>query len=141
MTTLNTEQKQLLFDYCIGLTSQEQSSEAEALISSNQAAAGIHSKLKGVLGPLDSLEPEPCPDDLAEHTILRLNDLANSSQDKLHQLLDSEQTREVAVRKWSWTSFAGRLATAAVFIIAASVLLPALGYLRYNSRLQRCQMQ
>ncbi len=141
MTTLNTEQKQLLFDYCLGLTSRQQSAEAEALVSANQAAAEIHSRLKATLAPLDSLEPEPCPDDLAEHTILRLNDLANSSQDKLYQLLDSEQTREVAVRKWSCTSFAGRLATAAVFIIAASVLLPALGYLRYNSRLQRCQMQ
>ena len=141
MITLNSEQKQLLFDYCLGLTSQEQSAEAEALISSNQAAAEIHSKLKATLAPLDSLKPELCPDDLSEHTILRLNDLANSSQDRLHQLLDSEQRREVTVKTWRWPSFAGRLATAAVFIVAAGVLLPALGYLRYHSRLQRCQMQ
>ncbi|MBL7187541.1 MAG: hypothetical protein ISS70_14555 [Phycisphaerae bacterium] len=141
MITLNSREKQLLFDYCIGLTSQEQSVEAKALMSSNQAAAEIHSKLKAALAPLDSLEPEPCPDDLAEHTILRLSDLANSSQDRLHQLLDIEQKREFTVKKWLWASLAGRLATAAVFIVAASVLLPALGYLRYHSRLQRCQMQ
>jgi len=141
MTTLNSEQKQLLFDYCMRLTSKEQTADAEALVSSNQAAAEIHAKLKSTLGPLDSVEPEPCPDDLAEHTILRLNDLVNSSQERLHQLLDIEQTREVAAKKWRWTSFAGRLATAAVFAIAASVLLPALGYFRYHSRLQRCQAQ
>jgi hypothetical protein len=141
MITLNSMQKQLLFDYCIGLTSQEQSDEAEALISSNQAAAEIHSKIKAALAPLDSLELGLCPDYLAEHTILRLNDLANSSQDRLHQLLANEQTREVAVKKWRWASFARRLATAAVFIIAASILLPTFGYLRYHSRLQRCQMQ
>jgi hypothetical protein len=141
MIELNNEQKQLLFDYCIGVTSEEQCAEAKALISSNEEAADIHSKLKATLAPLDSLEPEPCPDYLAEHTILRLSDLAYSGQDKLHKLLASEQTREVAVKKWRWTSFTGRLATAAVFVIAASVLLPALGYLRYHSRLQRCQLQ
>jgi hypothetical protein len=59
MITLNNKQKQLLFDYCIGLTSQEQSAEAKALISSNQAAVEIHSKLKAILAPLDSIEPEP----------------------------------------------------------------------------------
>ena len=141
MITLNNKQKQLLFDYCIGLTSQEQSAEAKALISSNQAAVEIHSKLKAILAPLDSIEPEPCPDDLAERIVLRLNDLSNSSQDRLHQLLANEQMREVIVKKWRWASFARRLATAAVFVIAASVLLPTLGYLRYYSRLQRCQMQ
>jgi hypothetical protein len=141
MITLNNKQKQLLFDFCIGLTSQEQSVEAKALISSNQAAVEIHSKLKAILAPLDSIEPEPCPDDLAGRIVLRLNDLSNSSQDKLHQLLANEQMREVIVKKWRWASFARRLATAAVFVIAASVLLPTLGYLRYHSRLQRCQMQ
>ena len=86
MITLNSKQKQLLFDNCIGLTSQEQNAETEALISSNQAAAEIHSKLKATLAPLDSIEPELCPDDLAEHIVLRLNDLANSSPNRLAQL-------------------------------------------------------
>jgi hypothetical protein len=141
MIGLDREQKQLLFDYCIGLASQKQSDEAEALISANQAAAEICSKLKAVFAPLDSVKPEPCPDYLAEHTILRLTDPANSSQVRLSQLLENEQTREVAVKKWRWASFARRFATAAVFILAAIVLLPSLGYLRYHSRLQRCRMQ
>jgi hypothetical protein len=141
MNPLNNEQKELLFDYCIGLTSQKETDEAKALILSNQEAAEIQQKLRVAIEPLGSLEPGPCPDDLAEHTILRLKDLANSSQDRLDQLLTNEQTREVTVKKWRWTSFAPRIATAAVFIIAFSVLLPTLGYLPYHSRQQRCQTQ
>ena len=77
MNPLNNEQKELLFGYCIGLTSQKETDEAKALISSNQEAAEIQQKLRVAIEPLGSLEPGPCPDDLAEHTILRLKDLAN----------------------------------------------------------------
>ncbi len=85
MSPLKDRQKQLLFDYCIGLTSEEQTAEAQALISGNDEAAEIHSKLKAALAPLDTIQPEPCPDDLAERTILRLNNLARSSQLRLQQ--------------------------------------------------------
>ena len=76
MTELNNQQKQLLFDYCLGLTPEEATDEAEQLIGSNEQAAEIHSKLKTALLPLKSLESESCPDDLAEGTIWRLNNLA-----------------------------------------------------------------
>jgi hypothetical protein len=138
MIPLTSEKKQLLFDYCIGLTSQEQTAEAEELISSNPEAAQIHSKLKAFFAPLNTLEPESCPDALAERTVWRLKSLANSSQDRLQQLLASEQTRKVTPRNRMWGR---RLATAAVFMIAGSVLLTTLRYLRFNSRLQQCQLQ
>lgn len=138
MIPLISEQKQLLFDYCIGLTSQEQTAEAEELISSNPEAAQIHSKLKAFFAPLNTLEPESCPDALTERTVWRLNSLANSSQDRLQQLLASEQTRKVTPRNRMWGR---RLATAAVFMIAGSLLLTSLNYLRFNSRLKQCQLQ
>jgi len=141
MTPLSSEQKELLFDHCMGLAYPEQIVEAQALISSNEEAAKLHSNLQAILAPLDSIEPEMCPDDLIERTMLRIDNAASSSTDRLGQLLAGEQMREVVVRKWRWASFARRLAPAAVFIIAASLLLPALGYLRYHSRLQRCQTQ
>ena len=145
MIPLNSEQKQLLFDYCIGLTSKNQAAEAEALISSNKEAAEIHSKLKATLAPLNSLEPESCPDALAERTVWRLNHLANSSQDRLRQLLASEQTREVAVKRRFWVGYGGRLATAAVFMIIASIAITTFkavsGYAHENYQRQRCQMQ
>jgi hypothetical protein len=41
MSPLNNEQKQLLFDYCIGLTSQKETAEAEALISTKRLHRSI----------------------------------------------------------------------------------------------------
>ncbi len=123
MTLLNNQQKQLLFGYCIGLTSEEETAEAEALISSNEEAAEIHSTLKAALAPLDSLEPETCPDDLTESTILRLNNFARSSQLRLQQLLATEQARDVSTKSRLWWNLGRRLAMAAVFMIVGGALI------------------
>lgn len=141
MSPLTSEQKQLLFDYCIGLTSSKDNAEVEALIASNEQAAAIHSKLKSALSPLDSLEPEACPDYLAERTIWRLKGAASSSRQRLEQLLAGEQARAIRAKPRIWAGFGGRLATAAAFMVAGSILLTTLNYLRYDSRRHRCQMQ
>ena len=145
MIPLNSEQKELLFDYCLGLTSSEQTAEAETLISSNEQAALIHTKLKATLEPLNSLEPESCPDSLVERTVLRLNSLANSSQERLQELLASEQNREVTTKSRLRFGFARKFATAAVFMIVGSLLITTFravsGYARHHSLRQQCQMQ
>ncbi len=145
MIPLNSDQKQLIFDYCFGLTSQEQNVEAEALISSSKQAAVIHTKLKATLEPLNSLEPESCPDSLAERTVLRLNSLANSSQDRLQELLASEQSREFTTKSRLRLGFARKLATAAVLMIVGSLLITTFravsGYARHHSLRQQCQTQ
>jgi hypothetical protein len=141
MIELKREQKQLLFDQCIGLASPAQNAEVRALTSSNEEAAALHTRLTGILAPLNSLEPEPCPNDLAERTLLRLKTLADSSRNRLHQLLVVEETRALGPDRWEWASFARRFAAAAVFLFSASVFLPALGYLRHHSRVQQCQTQ
>jgi prepilin-type processing-associated H-X9-DG protein len=141
MSPLNNEQKQLLFDYCIGLTSQKETAEAEALISSNKEAAKIHSKLKAALTPLDSLEPEPCPDELVEHTIWRVNKLADSSQRQLQQLLAGEQARKVVTKSQLWWNLGKIAAAAAVFMLIVGVLVPVLGAVRQKYWRQQCQMQ
>ena len=141
MSPLKDRQKQLLFDYCIGLTSEEQSAEAQTLISSNDEAAEIHSKLKAALAPLETIQPEPCPDDLAERTIIRLNNLARSSQLQLQQLLADEQARSVAVKGPSWRKL-GKIATAAaVFMIAWGTFQASANYARKRSYKNRCQAQ
>ena len=58
MTRLSSEQKELLFDYCMGLASSEQAVEAQALISSSEEAEEIHSRLRGALAPLETVEHE-----------------------------------------------------------------------------------
>ena len=42
MTPLNGQQKQLLFDYSMGLTSQRDSAEAERLLATHQEALEIY---------------------------------------------------------------------------------------------------
>jgi hypothetical protein len=141
MTRLSNQQKQLLFDYCLGLTSEKETTEAEQLISSNEKAAKIHSKLKSALSPLDGLEPESCPDELAEQTIWRLNNLARSSQLRLQQLLADEQARAVTVKSRLWYNLGDMLAAAAVIVFVAGVLITPLRFARQKSWQQRCQMQ
>lgn len=148
MIPLNSDQQQLIFDYCLGLTSTEQTAEAKALISSDKQAGLIHTKLKAILEPLNSLEPESCPDSLAERTVLRLNSLANSSQDRLQELLASEQNKKFTpkgCKGWLLSGFGRRLATAAVLMIAGSLLITTFsavsGYARHHSLRQQCQMQ
>ena len=66
MTPLNDEQKELIFDYCMGLADPEQAVAARSLISSNEEATQIYSNLKATLQPLESVETELCPEELVE---------------------------------------------------------------------------
>lgn len=141
MTVLNNQQKQLLFDYCIGLTSKEATAEAEQLIASNEQAAEIHSKLKTALSPLNSLKSESCPDDLAEGTIWRLNNLARSSQLRLEQLLADEQSRKVTTKNQFWWNLGKITAAAAVILIVLGTWFAPLEFVREKSRQLACMAQ
>ena len=143
MRSLSNQQKHLLFDYCIGLTSPEQAAEAEELIAFSEEAAEFHLKLKSAFAPLESLEPEPCPDTLAEATIWRVNNVARSSQLYLQQLLADEQTREVHAKSWFRLNL-GKIAALAAVILITSVAASwfvLLESVRQKSWQQHCQMQ
>ena len=147
MGSLSNEQKQLLFDYTLGLTSERQIAEAESLISSNAAATEIYSRMKASLSPLESLAAEACPDELAQRTVMLLNNLARSSQLKLQQLLAGEQakTTRQGPARWLWPSLGRKLATAALFMIVGGLLITTLNIMfthaRHNSWQQQCRMQ
>jgi len=141
MNLLSNQQKQLLFDYCIGLASEKEAAEAEALISSNEEAAEIHSKLKAALAPLESAKPEPCPDELAEGTIWRLNNLARSSQLRLQQLLAREQARDVTAKSRLWWNFGKMVSAAAVILIVLGTWFAPLDFARQKYRQHQCQRQ
>ena len=141
MTSLSTEQKHLLFDYCIGLTSEEGAAEAETLISSHQEAAEIHSRLKSALAPLDSIEPEPCPDNLVEDTVRRLTNLARSGQLQLEQLLATEQSRAVPTRNRQWLKFVKVAAAAALILIAVGIWFAPLQFARAKYQQHQCRGQ
>lgn len=141
MSSINNKQKQLLFDYCVGLTSQEQTAEAEALISSNQEAAEIHSRLQATLAPLESVEFEPCPDGLVERTVRQVSNLADSGRHRLEQLLVREQTQKVTTKAAFWRNLSEMAAVAATVILVTAVLVPTLSFARQKYRQQRCRMQ
>ena len=145
MSPLKNEQKQLIFNYSMGLASKEEAAEAEILISSNEEASYIHSQLKSTLSPLNSLESESCPDELAQLTIWRLKNAANASQHRLDELLANEQSRVIPYKTLSWADLGKRLAIAALFMIVGSVLFTTFkavtGYARHKSQRQQCQLQ
>ncbi len=141
MSSLNNQQKQLLFDYCIGLTSDEEAAEVKALITSNKEAAEIHTKLKAALSPLDSIEFEPCPDELVEGTIWRVNSVANSGQRQLQQLLDKEQAQTVTNKSQFWWNFGKMAAAAAVIFFVVGTWFAPLDFARQRYRQYRCRGQ
>jgi len=141
MTPLDNPQKQLLFDYCLGLTSEQETAEAEALISSEKQAAELHSKLKSAIAPLGSLEIEPCPDGLAERTIGRLNERARSAQVQLEQLLAAEQSGGVLVKNHFWMKLAKVAAAAAVILVLMGTWFAPLELVRAKYRQHQCRMQ
>jgi hypothetical protein len=141
MSALTNRQKQILLDYCLGLTSEQEAAEAKQLISSNKEASEIQSKFKAALAPLDSLEPESCPDYLADGTVWRLSNFARSSQLRLQQLLASEQAKSTIAKSRLWRRV-GELATAAAAIVfVAGVIIAPLNFARQKSWQQLCLMQ
>ena len=141
MTQLSKSQKQLLFDYCLGITSVQEAAQAQQLIFASEEAAEIHSKFKAAIAPLESVESELCPDDLAEGTIWRLNNLARSSQLRLEQLLATEQTRQVTIKGRFWRNVGQMVGVAAVILLFSGVVFPPLNFARQKSWQQYCQMQ
>ncbi|MHC4646741.1 MAG: hypothetical protein ACYTBJ_14680 [Planctomycetota bacterium] len=141
MTSLNNQHKQLLFDYCLGLTSPEEAAEAESLISSRSEASRIQAAIKAALSPLDALETGPCPDELVEGTIWRVNNAARSSQLRLEQLLAGEQARGRVHSSTLWHNLGRIAAVAAIILFAAAVLHPTLSLARQKYWRQRCQGQ
>ena len=141
MSSVSNDQEQLLFDYSLSLTSQSDSAAAQALISSSEEAAEFHRSLQAALAPLGALEPEPCPDELAQRTISRLTNLANSGRRGLEELLATEQSRPITIRVGFWRNLGEMVAIAAVLMLFASVLIPMLGRGRQRYWNQRCQAQ
>lgn len=141
--SLSTEQQELLFDYCLGQTTGQQSTQAQALIRSERRAAEIYGTLRSVLSPLDALAAEPClcPDALAERTIARLKEvrLVDSGPEELDALLQRQRAWLPALRLGFWGNFGNVVAAAAMVMLLAAVLVSSLGSARQKYWQQQCQ--
>jgi prepilin-type processing-associated H-X9-DG protein len=132
MSSVSTQQKKLLFDYSLGLSSEKESIRAERLVARNKEAAEIHSKITAGLEPLNMIRLEACGDELAERTIRRLCALTKS------ELGDTK--REVrAIKVQAWRNWADAAAVAAVIFLIVSVLIPSFGFARYQHYKNVCQ--
>jgi len=141
MTPLNNQQERLVFDYCSGLASEEDATQAEQLIASNEQAATLCENLKAALAPLTDLQHLSCPRELVEGTIFRLNAAARASQRKLEQLLAAEQVRTPKGNRAFWSNF-GKVAAAAVvvFIVLGTWFAP-LDVIRQRYQQLQCKRQ
>lgn len=125
MSPLNNRQKELIFDYCLGIISQEEAEEAEMLIETNEEAKEILFRVKSSFAPLDSWAEEACPEEFVENTVIRLMHTARASQLRLEGLLAKEQALSSAAGAW-WAfakDFGGRLAMAALFMVVGGLVL------------------
>lgn len=132
MSSVSKQQKQLLFDYSLGLSSEKEIVLAEQLIANNKVAAEIHSKLKASLEPLNSIRVEACPDELAERTVRRLCALAKSDR-------GVKKTQGPAIKIRTWRNWADIAAIAAVIFLIVSVLIPSFSFARHQHYKNVCQ--
>jgi hypothetical protein len=143
MTPLNDQQRQLLLDYSLGLTCESETAEAERLLASSPEAAELRGLLTSALSPLDSLESEPCPDDLAERTVRRLREQAQADfgRGRLVELLAAEQSGVPTIRVPFFRNWSEVAAVAAVIVLFVGVFFPASGFMRSKYHQVRCGSQ
>ena len=146
MSSLNYDQKELIFDYSLGLLNEKQTAEAEALIDSEPEAAALSVYLSGSLLPLEAVPASTCPDELVDSTVERLKEASSGNAAAgIDRLLSAEQAKTRAVKHPAWRNAVSRLATAAMFMIVGTLLITswntAKRYYISNSRQQQCMMQ
>lgn len=147
MGMLSHDQKQLLFDHCMGLASEQQDEQAERLISSNPDAANFYyEQLKALLSPLESLEREPCPDSLAEQTVRMLTERAHAHDEPRAEhkplaapVVARQDLGAPPIRVNAWRSPVQIAAVAAILLFLVSVTMPALRMAREKVRRSQCQ--
>ena len=141
MTPVDNQETRLILDYCLGQTAENESAQAERLISGNPEAREIYLKIKAALAPLESTTEHICPDALVDKTVNRLNILARASQRKLELLIAAEQAKTIPVKNYFWRNAAQAMATAAAIIFITASLIAPLSYARQIYWKQLCQMQ
>lgn len=141
MTNFSQDDKELIFDYAVGVCSQQQSELAQELISSNPQAAELYEFIKSGLSPLDSWQVSDCPERIVENTIARLKDASQQGHVRLEHLLAHEEARSSGTYQTVRANWGRRLAMAAAFMIVGSIIISSLRYARYKAWQVQCQAQ
>jgi len=138
---LDNRQKQLIFDFCLGFTSEEETTEVKQLIASSKEASQIYAILQSAISPLDAFICESCPNELVEKTLSRIDNYERSAPVQLEQLIADEESKEYVPNQKLWPSFGKILVAAALITIAIGIWFAPLDIVRQKYWQARCQMQ
>lgn len=143
MTPLSDQQKQLLFDYSMGLTSTRECADARKLLAQNEEAVKVYQTFQTILAPLETVEPEPCPEELTERLFARLSETAQERREvsRLGELLAAERSGPRRIKIPLWRNWSEIVTAAAAVFLFISVLFPTVGFMRYKSAQSRCGAQ
>jgi hypothetical protein len=143
MRPLNDQQKQLLFDYSLGLTTPPEKAAAQKLLDHSEEAAELYQTFQNVLSPLNSMEPDPCPDELTQRLFARLKEPGREHADarQLEELLAAERARARTIKIPLWRNWSEILTAAAAVFLFISILFPSIGFMRQKYAESRCGSQ
>jgi len=134
MSGFNQEQKDLVFQHCLGLSAPEEGARTARVIAGNDEAAESHARIKAALAPLQMVSPHACPDELADRTVARLRELAR-------QHLASAPPPQKILKLARRQNLSNVIAVAASVLLIVGILIPSSKLMRHRSGLQRCEGQ
>jgi len=137
MPSLDLDQQELIFDYCIGLADPTQAAKAEQLIAQDTEAAELHDRIMEAVAPLACLPPEICPDDLADRTVQRVRKLAA-------QPLVADESNPRVIRLGfprSLSNAVGVVVVAACIVLAIGIVMRSSNVMRNRHHNQMCRRQ
>ena len=132
MSGLDQQEKELVFQDCLGLSSAEEAARTSQLRADNARADESHEKIRAALAPLQSLTPQACPDALAERTIERLRELTRE-----HLASAPPQVVQIGRAR----NIGNTIAVAASILLVVGILIPSSRLMRHRYYLRRCAGQ
>ncbi|MBN2128198.1 MAG: hypothetical protein JW741_01835 [Sedimentisphaerales bacterium] len=134
MSGFDQEQKDLVFQYCLGLSASEEAARTEQLLARNDEAAKSHARISGALAPLQTLSPPACPGALSDRTVERLRELA---REHLASAPPPPKILKLARRQ----NLSNVIAVAASVLLIVGILIPSSKLMRHRSGLRTCEGQ
>lgn len=134
MYPIDHEQRELIFDHCMGMSCPSDAVRVEALVAENDRAAELHASIRAALTPLSYLPPEYCPDDLADRTLDLLRARSRSE-------MASKKSRPAIIRLGfhpQLSNVASVVVTAASILLIVGVLVRSSSVVRRHYACQRC---
>ena len=141
MSGLKLQDKEMIMDVCLGMASPEDIERVKTLTATNEEAARLQATLQKSLSPLDQVEFEPCPEELAARTVDALKAATNASKEKLGELIDAHQDEPNVITISSWRQYIQIGVIAALIVIVVSLVFPTTSALRQIYYRQQCSQQ